>query len=164
MTQPTSTAIPTNEPRASRPQRETVLQAHETGPGTAPGIRGRTAIADGVVEKIAGTAAREVPGVHTLGGRISRSMGAAREMVPGGRPSVTRGVRVEVGERQTAVDLAVVVDYGFAIADVAAEVRENVIASVERMTDLEVVEVNIAFNDVHLPDEEADEETEGRVQ
>ncbi|WP_328681998.1 Asp23/Gls24 family envelope stress response protein [Streptomyces sp. NBC_00322] len=140
------------------------MQAHETGPQTAPGIRGRTAIADGVVEKIAGTAAREVPGIHALGGGISRSMGAVRDAVPGGRPSVTRGVKVEVGERQTAVDLSVVVDYGFAIADVVAEVRENVIAGVERMTDLEVVEVNIAVNDVHLPDEEADEATEGRLQ
>jgi uncharacterized alkaline shock family protein YloU len=117
-----------------------------------------------VVEKIAGMAAREVPGIHALGGGISRSMGAVRDVVPGGRPSVTRGVKVEVGERQTAVDLAVVVDYGFAIADVVAEVRENVIAGVERMTDLEVVEVNIAVNDVHLPDEEADEAPEGRLQ
>ncbi|TQK42596.1 putative alkaline shock family protein YloU [Streptomyces sp. SLBN-118] len=165
MTQSTSARIPTTEPRASRPQRETrQLRAHETGAETGPGVRGRTTVADGVVEKIAGMAAREVPGVHTLGGGMARTVGAVRDKVPGGRPSVSRGVKVEVGERQTAVDLAVVVDYGFAISDVAVEVRENVIAGVERMTGLEVVEVNIDVDDVYLPEEDADEGTEGRLQ
>jgi uncharacterized alkaline shock family protein YloU len=66
-------------------------------------------------------------------------------------------VKVEVGERQAAVDLDVVVEYGAAITDTAADVRTNVVNAVERMTGLEVVEVNIAVNDVHLPDEEEDE-------
>ncbi|MDJ0347484.1 Asp23/Gls24 family envelope stress response protein [Streptomyces sp. H10-C2] len=137
----------------------------KAGADAAPATRGRTTIADGVVEKIAGMAAREVPGVHALGGGFARTMGAVRGMVPGSRAGVTRGVKVEVGEIQTAIDLAVVVEYGVAIADLAAEVRENVIAAVERMTGLEVVEVNIAVNDVHLPDEDEDETaTEGRVQ
>ncbi|MET7620412.1 Asp23/Gls24 family envelope stress response protein [Streptomyces sp. NPDC005408] len=163
MTEPISTTAPT-EPRASRPQRERTLKSKKTGPDAAPGIRGATSIADGVVEKIAGMAAREVPGVHALGGGFARTMGAVRGMVPGGRTSVGHGVKVEVGERQSAIDLAVVVEYGFAIADVAAEVRENVIAGVERMTGLEVVEVNIAVNDVHLPYEEEEGTPEGRVQ
>ncbi|WP_238695840.1 Asp23/Gls24 family envelope stress response protein, partial [Streptomyces sp. E2N171] len=68
-----------------------------------------------------------------------------------------------VGEVQTALDLEIVVDYGVSIADVAKDVRENVVAAVERMTGLEVVEVNIAVSDVKLPDEEEDE-TENRVQ
>ncbi|MER0445734.1 Asp23/Gls24 family envelope stress response protein [Streptomyces sp. Edi4] len=136
----------------------------KTGADAPAASRGRTTIADGVVEKIAGMAAREVPGVHALGGGFARTMGAVRDMVPGGRAGVTRGVKVEVGEIQTAIDLAVVVEYGFAIADLAAEVRENVIAGVERMTGLEVVEVNIAVNDVHLPDEAEEETAEGRVQ
>ncbi|MEU6104543.1 Asp23/Gls24 family envelope stress response protein [Streptomyces flaveolus] len=131
------------------------------GAGGAPATRGRTTIADGVVEKIAGMAAREVPGIHALGGGLSRTMGAVRERVPGGRAaSVTRGVKVEVGERQSAIDLSLVVEYGVAITDTVAEVRENVIAAVERMTSLEVVEVNVAVTDVHLPDEEEEEETE----
>ncbi|MFI1183263.1 Asp23/Gls24 family envelope stress response protein [Streptomyces sp. NPDC020799] len=143
--------------------RETASRAKPAGLQTAA-ARGKTSIADGVVAKIAGMAAREVPGIHALGGGFARTMGAVRDKVPGGRADVTRGVKVEVGERQAAIDLAVVVEYGVAITDVAQEVRENVITAVERMTGLEVVEVNIAVNDVHLPDEDEDEAAEDRVQ
>ncbi|CAL9398702.1 Alkaline shock protein 23 [Streptomyces sp. enrichment culture] len=125
--------------------------------GGDPAGRGRTTIADGVVEKIAHLAARDVLGVHAMGSGISRTFGAMRERVPGGSKSATRGVKAEVGEVQTALDLEIVVDYGVSIADVAKDVRENVIAAVERMTGLEVVEVNIAVSDVKLPDEEEDE-------
>ncbi|MFF7871772.1 Asp23/Gls24 family envelope stress response protein [Streptomyces qaidamensis] len=123
----------------------------------APGTRGNTAIADPVVAKIAGMAAREIPEVHHLGGGMTRAFGAVRQRVPGGGGGVAQGVKVEVGERQAAVDLDVVVEYGAAIADTAADIRTNVVNAVERMTGLEVVEVNIAVNDVHLPDEEEDE-------
>ncbi|MFF2654775.1 Asp23/Gls24 family envelope stress response protein [Streptomyces sp. NPDC058045] len=129
----------------------------------APGERGRTTIADGVVEKIAGLAARDVPGVHDMGSGISRTFGAVRERVPGGTRSVSRGVKAEVGEVQTALDLEIVVEYGVPIGDVASSVRENVIAAVERMTSLEVVEVNVAVSDVKLPEEE-EEEPETRIQ
>ncbi|MFJ2475766.1 Asp23/Gls24 family envelope stress response protein [Streptomyces sp. NPDC087659] len=131
--------------------------------GGDPATRGRTTIADGVVEKIAALAARDVVGVHAMGSGLSRTFGAVRDRVPGGKPSVTRGVKAEVGEKQTALDLEIIVEYGVAIADVARAVRENVVAAVERMTGLEVVEVNIAVGDVKLPDEE-DEETEPRIQ
>ncbi|MEU2025365.1 Asp23/Gls24 family envelope stress response protein [Streptomyces sp. NPDC016469] len=133
--------------------------------GGDPGARGRTTIADGVVEKIAGMAARDVVGVHAMGSGLSRTFGAVRDRVPGGSKSVTRGVKAEVGETQTALDLEIVVDYGVSISDVARDVRENVIAAVERMTGLEVVEVNIAVSDVKLPDEDDDDdESESRVQ
>ncbi|WEO98222.1 Asp23/Gls24 family envelope stress response protein [Streptomyces sp. FXJ1.172] len=128
-----------------------------------PAARGRTTIADGVVEKIAGLAARDVVGVHALGSGLARTFGAVRDRVPGGSKSVTRGVKAEVGEVQTALDLEIVVDYGVSITGVARAVRENVIAAVERMTGLEVVEVNIAVSDVKLPEEE-DEEPEPRIQ
>jgi uncharacterized alkaline shock family protein YloU len=129
-----------------------------------PASRGRTTIADGVVEKIAGLAARDVLGVHAMGSGMSRTFGAVRDRVPGGgTKSVSRGVKAEVGEVQTALDLEIVVDYGVSITDVARDVRENVIAAVERMTGLEVVEVNIAVSDVKLPDEE-DDESESRLQ
>ncbi|MET8565444.1 Asp23/Gls24 family envelope stress response protein [Streptomyces flaveolus] len=131
--------------------------------GGDPAARGRTTIADGVVEKIAGLAARDVVGVHAMGSGLARTFGAVRDRVPGGGKSVARGVKAEVGEVQTALDLEIVVDYGVAIADVARAVRENVIAAVERMTGLEVVEVNIAVSDVKLPEEE-DEEPEPRIQ
>ncbi|MHB9862716.1 Asp23/Gls24 family envelope stress response protein [Streptomyces sp. YIM S03343] len=131
--------------------------------GGDPASRGRTTIADGVVEKIAGMAARDVVGVHTMGSGLSRTFGAVRERVPGASKSVARGVKAEVGEVQTALDLEIVVDYGVSISDVARAVRENVVSAVERMTGLEVVEVNIAVSDVKLPEEE-EEEQEPRIQ
>lgn len=135
--------------------------------GGDPGTRGRTTIADGVVEKIAGMAARDVVGVHAMGSGLSRTFGAVRDRVPGGGKSVTRGVKAEVGESQAALDLEIVVEYGVAISDVARDVRQNVVAAVERMTGLEVVEVNIAVSDVKLPDEDDDDddgESQQRVQ
>lgn len=137
-------------------------QAPRRGGGD-PGARGRTTIADGVVEKIAGMAARDVDGVHAMGSGLSRTIGAVRDRVPGGTKSVTRGVKAEVGEVQAALDLEIVVEYGVSISDVARDVRENVINAVERMTGLEVVEVNIAVSDVKLPEEE-EEEPERRIQ
>jgi uncharacterized alkaline shock family protein YloU len=126
-----------------------------------PATRGRTTIADGVVAKIAGMAARDVVGVHTMGSGLARTFGAVRDRVPGSAKSATRGVKAEVGELQTALDLDIVVEYGVSISEVSRTVRENVISAVERMTGLEVVEVNIAVGDVKLPDdvdEEADED------
>jgi uncharacterized alkaline shock family protein YloU len=133
----------------------------------AAGTRGRTTIADGVVEKIAGLAARDVVGVHTMGSGSARAFGAMRERVPGGsgpKAAASRGVKAEVGEVQTALDLEIVVDYGVSISDVARDVRENVVAAVERMTGLQVVEVNIAVSDVKLPDEEDESAPEPRIQ
>ncbi|WP_306332790.1 Asp23/Gls24 family envelope stress response protein [Streptomyces sp. KL118A] len=136
-----------------------------TGAHEPAATRGKTSIADVVVVKIAGTAAREIPGVHDMGGGLSRTIGAVRDRVPGGRPNVGRGVKVEVGERQTAIDLDIVVEYGVPVTDVAHDVRENVIAAVERITGLEVVEVNVAVNDVRLPDDDsADSAGETRVE
>ncbi|MFH8792091.1 Asp23/Gls24 family envelope stress response protein [Streptomyces sp. NPDC017941] len=135
-----------------------------TGADEPAATRGKTSIADVVVVKIAGMAAREIPGVHDMGGGLSRTIGAVRDRVPGGRPNVGRGVKVEVGERQTAIDLDIVVEYGVPITDVAHDVRENVIAAVERITGLEVVEVNVAVNDVHLPDDDRDASAETRVE
>ncbi|MER7306531.1 Asp23/Gls24 family envelope stress response protein [Streptomyces sp. NPDC001796] len=153
----------------SRPEADVSALKGRTGAGAPAETRGRTTIADGVVAKIAGMAAREVPGIHSLGAGMARAFGAMRERVPGagggGGGAVTRGVKVEVGERQAAVDLDVVVEYGVSIVDVAGGVRTNVISAVERMTGLEVVEVNIAVDDVHLPDDEEEqtEPNEGRV-
>jgi uncharacterized alkaline shock family protein YloU len=131
-----------------------------------PAERGRTTIADGVVAKIAGLAARDVVGVHAMGGGLSRTLGAVRDRVASGSRPATRGVKAEVGEVQTALDLEIVVEYGVSIADVSRTVRENVITAVERMTGLEVVEVNIAVGDVKLPEgeEEEDEDAERRLQ
>lgn len=128
--------------------------------------QGRTSIADSVVAKIAGVATRDVSGVFALGGGASRAVGAIRERIPGSRTNHGQGVSVEVGERQAAVDVDLVAEYGVAIADLAASIRRNVIASVERMTGLEVTEVNVAVTDVHLPTEDDGDEApeQSRVQ
>ncbi|MGJ9411780.1 Asp23/Gls24 family envelope stress response protein [Aeromicrobium sp. CF4.19] len=125
---------------------------------------GRTAIADTVVSKIAGIATRDVSGVHDLGGGAARTVGAIRERIPGSRVNARQGVSVEVGERQTALDIDVVAEYGVAIADLATGIRSNVISSVERMTGLEVTEVNITVNDIYLPEEDHDEAEVARVE
>jgi uncharacterized alkaline shock family protein YloU len=118
--------------------------------------QGKTTIAAAVVQKIAGIAAREIAGVYAMGGNVSRAFGAFRERIPGGGTGVSNiaGVQVEVGEKQAAVDLDIVVEYGASIVDLARAVRRNVIAAVERMTGLEVIEVNIAVHDIQLPETE----------
>ncbi len=127
---------------------------------------GKTTIADTVVSKIAGIATREVSGVHAVGGGTSRAVGALRERIPGARVNHSQGVAVEVGERQAAIDIDIVADYGVAIAELAAGIRRNVIAAVERMTGLQVTEVNIDVHDVFLNDGEDDgaEDIPARVQ
>jgi len=143
----------------------TEKQTPSTSPATtstASGVlvteQGKTSIADTVVSKIAGIAAREISGVHDLGGGTARAVGALRERIPGSRTNLSQGVAVEVGEHQTAVDLDIVAEYGVAIADLAAAIRRNVVDAVERMTGLEVTEVNITVHDVFLESEESDEE------
>ncbi|MBY6367442.1 Asp23/Gls24 family envelope stress response protein [Rhodococcoides corynebacterioides] len=133
--------------------------------GTLVASDGRTTIADVVVSKIAGIATREVNGVHDVGGGATRAIGALRERIPGARVNHSQGVSVEVGERQAAVDIDIVADYGVSIADLAAGIRRNVIDAVERMTGLEVTEVNITVHDVYLfeEDNEHDEPAPARV-
>ena len=128
--------------------------------------KGSTTIADVVVQKVAGLAAREIRGVHALGGGATRALSALRDRIPGATASAGQGVSVEVGEKQAAVDLELVVEYGVPIAELAKSVRGNVITAIEQITGLEVVEVNINVNDVHIPsDSEGDEQPEtARVQ
>lgn len=165
-TQTAPTAKTLSTPRAGEAAHSTTAVSGGTAGADQPAAdRGRTSIADVVVVKVAGTAAREIPGVYDMGGGLSRTIGAVRDRVPGGRPNVGRGVKVEVGERQTAIDLDLVVEYGVPVMDVAREVRENVISAVERITGLEVVEVNVTVNDVRLPeDEESTAPAEARVE
>ncbi len=122
--------------------------------------KGSTAIADVVVQKVAGLAAREIRGVHALGGGATRALSALRDRIPGATASAGQGVSVEVGEKQAAVDLEIVVEYGVPIADLAKSVRGNVITAIEQITGLEVVEVNINVNDVHIPSDSAGDEPE----
>ncbi|RDV82982.1 Asp23/Gls24 family envelope stress response protein [Ammonifex thiophilus] len=114
---------------------------------------GAVRIANEVVGIIAGLAAMEVPGVAGMSGGI---VGGIAEML--GRKNLTKGVKVEVGEREAAIDLFIVVNYGVRIADVAAQVQANVKRAVEEMTGLAVVEVNVHVQGVVFPEEEREEE------
>ena len=123
-----------------------------------------TKIADVVVQKIAALSARDVPGVHDLGGGAARTIGALRGRIPGAGTSHGQGVTVEVGERQVAVDLDILVDYGVSIPDLARAVRQNVITAIEEMTGLTVVEVNITIVDVSLGDDADTDLVRARVE
>ena len=119
--------------------------------------RGTTAIADAVVTKVAGIAAREVPGVHALGGGTARALGSVTQRVGIGDER-TQGVSVEVGEREAAVDLTVVVEYGESIPTVSRAIRENVIKRIEGICGLQVTEVNVTVNDLFFPGDAAPSE------
>jgi uncharacterized alkaline shock family protein YloU len=125
---------------------------------------GQISVAEGVVQKIAGKACREVSGVHSMGTGSARAFGALRERIPGSSgPSVAQGVGVEVGETEAAVDLDIVVEYGVGIAELGRSIQRNVKQSVERMTGLRVVEVNVAVDDVYLPGTDDEDDTPSRV-
>ena len=154
-----SMTAPSNPPTLS-----TGAVAEPRGGGSLQTDHGSTSISDAVVEKIAGIAAREVSGVHAMGGSAARALGVLRDRLPGQSQSISQGVNVEVGERQAAIDIDVVVDYGVSIVDVSQAVRQNVIRRVERMTGLEVTEVNVAVNDLYVEDGSDEEQQPPRVQ
>lgn len=126
---------------------------------------GKISIAEGVVQKIAGIACREVSGVHAMGVSSSRAFGAVRERIPGSSgPNVAQGVGVEVGETEAAIDLDIVVEYGVSIPGLGQSVQRNVRQAVGRMTGLEVVEVNINVDDLYMAgDGDTDGDTSSRV-
>jgi uncharacterized alkaline shock family protein YloU len=120
---------------------------------------GKISVAQAVVQKIAGVACREISGVHAMGTGTTRAFGALRERIPGrSGPNVAQGVGVEVGEAQAAVDLDIVVEYGVNIADLGRSIQRNVKQSIERMTGLDVVEVNVSVDDVYLPQDDQEQE------
>lgn len=94
--------------------------------GALESERGSTTLADVVVTKVAGIAAREVPGVYELGGGVARAVGGLSQRVGVGDQR-TQGVSVEVGQREAAVDLTLVIEYGESIPQVSEAVRSNVI-------------------------------------
>jgi len=105
--------------------------------------RGKTFIQDDVVSVIARIAAEQVPGVHQIGESSLRAIMARLGRHP--------GVDSEVGLQQAAVDVEIVVEFGYSIRQVAEELRARVIDTVESMTGRQVVEVNVFVVDVHVP-------------
>jgi uncharacterized alkaline shock family protein YloU len=114
---------------------------------------GSIRIADEVVGIIAGLAATEIPGVAGMSAGL---VGGIAEML--GKKNLSKGVKVEVGEREAAVDLYIIVEYGVRIPDVALTVQENVKRAIESMTGLDVVEVNVHVQGVGFGQENKDED------
>ena len=118
---------------------------------------GSIRIADEVVGIVAGLAATEVPGVAGMSGGL---VGGIAEML--GKKNLAKGVKVEVGEKEAAVDLYVIMEYGVRLPDIAIQVQENVKHAIESMTGLEVVEVNVHVQGVGFNAEGRDEDSRVR--
>ncbi|WP_271985955.1 Asp23/Gls24 family envelope stress response protein [Pseudoclavibacter terrae] len=140
---------------------KSVVPTSHTGSEVATG-HGTTTVVDSVVARVAGIAAREAHGVYDLGGGAARAIGAIRNAI--NATDQGQGVSVEVGEKQVAVDVTIVAEYPVALQEVANGVRADVIRAIETIVGLEVTEVNVTINDVHLPSDEQDESAEARVQ
>jgi len=112
--------------------------------------RGTTTISDGVVSRIAGISAQEVEGVH-MGGSASRTAGGLLGNVTGSE-SQTRGVSVEVGKIETAIDLKMGIEYGRNILQSVEEVRRRITERVQNMTGLRVTELNVTIADITFPE------------
>lgn len=117
--------------------------------------RGQTSIQEGVVAKIAGIAAQEVEGVR-MGGGGSQAASSLMSSITGsgGGGGQTRGVTVEVGEEEAAVDLTMTTEYGKSIPQLSDAVRRNIVNRVENLVGLSVTEVNITVTNIFFPQEE----------
>ncbi len=128
--------------------------------------RGGTNIENTVVQKIAGIAAQEVDGVR-MGGGSSQAIGGILSSVTGGNVGgggQSRGVSVEVGEVESAIDVTLTVEYGKSIPQIAEAVRRNVINRVESLVGLRVTEVNVTVSNVFFPQQEAEEQRQRELE
>lgn len=121
------------------------------------GGAGTIRIADEVVSIIAGLAATEVKGIAGMSGGIA---GGIAEIL--GKKNFAKGVKVEVGEKEAAVDLYIIVEYGIRIPEVALSVQENVKRAIENMTGLRVVEINVHVQGVGFHEDVKEDEVRVR--
>jgi uncharacterized alkaline shock family protein YloU len=121
---------------------------------------GSIQIAPEVIEVIAGLAAIEVDGVAGMSGGFVNGI---TELL--GRKNLSKGVKVEVGQKEAAIDVSIVIEYGYRIPEVATDIQQNVKNAIESMTGLQVVEVNVHIHDVQFKNEKLDveETTTNRV-
>ncbi len=131
--------------------------AKSPGPGRLETDRGTTTIAEVVVTKVAGLAAREVAGVHRLGNAVSRAIGAVTQRLQVGDAS-TQGVNVEVIDSDARVSMNVIIDYGESIPDVAQAIRDNVVRRIEASTGLHCAAVDIAVTDLYFPGDDDEDQ------
>jgi uncharacterized alkaline shock family protein YloU len=119
---------------------------------------GMIQIAPEVIEVIAGLATVEIEGVAGMSGGISSGIA---ELL--GRKNLSKGVKVDVGHREAAVDVSIIVQYGRRIPEISAEIQRNVKRSIEMMTGLNVVEVNVHIHDVHFKSADKPEEDDSHT-
>jgi uncharacterized alkaline shock family protein YloU len=139
-----------------------MLSRAEAAPIAQETDQGSTRIAADVVAKIAGLAARDIPGVQAMGSGIARRMGQLRSRIPGATEAASQGVSVEVGERQAAIDLNLVTWYGQSIVDISDAVRRSVVGQVEGMTGIRVAEVNIQIDDIYIETPQGKQSSSGQ--
>ena len=108
-------------------------------------------ISNDVVASIAGVAVSEVPGVYGMAGGITEIFG---------KKGLTKGIKVEVGEMETKIDVNIIVEYGARIPDVAFEIQNRVKKAVETMTGLKVANVNIHIQGINIPEKRSEEPDE----
>ncbi len=137
---------------------EVELRVEMTAPDVERTLIGTIEIAPEVIEVIAGLATVEVDGVAGMSGGISSGIG---ELL--GRKNLSKGVKVEVGQREAAVDVSIIVEFGRRIPEVSADIQRNVKRSIEMMTGLNVVEVNVHVHDVLFKPADKQEEDEPGV-
>lgn len=106
---------------------------------------GNIQIAPEVIEIIAGLATVEIEGVAGMSGGLA---GGIAELL--GRKNLSKGVKVEVGQTEAAIDVSIIVEYGRKIPEIASEIQQNVKHAIHSMTGLDVVEVNVHIHDVHM--------------
>jgi len=116
--------------------------------------RGSVRISEDVVKIIAGLAATEVPGVAGMSGGIAG--GIAEKL---GRKNLSKGVKADVGEKEAAIEISIIVDYGVQVQEVASQIQANVKRAVENMTGLKVLQVNVNVQGVSLGPENKEEES-----
>lgn len=113
-------------------------------------------ISDDVVAVIAGVAVSEVAGVAGMAGGFA---GGISEVFSG-KKNLSKGIKVDVGEKETKIDVNIIVEYGTRIPDVAFEIQNKVKKAVEAMTGLKVLEINVHVQGVStdMTDEEGEEQ------
>ncbi len=121
------------------------VELHEEEAREENGIK----IADDVVAVIAGVAVSEVPGVYSMAGGFA---GGITEVLSG-KKNMSKGIKVEVGDKETKIDVNIIVEYGTRIPDVAFEIQNRVKKAVETMTGLKVIEVNVHVQGVNTETE-----------
>jgi len=122
-------------------------------PSAAAVVKGRIKIEDEVAEKVAALAALEVDGVADLGGDIERTIENVRSRIGVGQRRGNQGVRAKVNDREVAIDVIIVVEYGRVAMEVATAVKANVARQANHMLGMRVTEVNVTVDDVSLPGE-----------